>query len=80
MKDKRIRIALNPEIFKDLEKYKDKIHYYASKNRLPMTWNEFFIILMSDWEMGRFKCNCGMIVDCDACHTESFLRKVRLSQ
>ena len=34
-KDKRVRIALHPEVFKDLEAYKDKIHYYASKNRLP---------------------------------------------
>ena len=46
--DNRVRIALHPEVFKMLETYKDKIHDHASKRRVPMSWNEFFMIIVNE--------------------------------
>ena len=63
----RKNIKLNPEVYAILQKYKDSIHDFASKKRVPMSWNEFFMILVSDWECSRSKCHCGKFFDCDHC-------------
>ena len=47
--------------------YKDSIHNHASKGRVPLTWNEFFMIVSSDYFNGRFKCHCGHQNDCAHC-------------
>ena len=78
MKDNRLRIALHPEVFKMLEVYKDKIHDHASKRRVPMSWNEFFMIIVNDWESGRTKCVCGTFYDCKMCDTEKALSRIKL--
>jgi len=77
--DERVRIALHPEIFKMLQTYKDKIHDHASKCLVPMSWNEFIMIIVNDWQSGRTKCVCGTIYDCEMCGTEreTVLKKKR---
>jgi len=65
---KRTTLQLDPEIFKQLKEWKDTIHDHASKKRMPLSWNTFFLIVMSDWENGRTKCHCGMFYDCNHCH------------
>ena len=45
---KRKQLKLHPEVYFKLEKYKDKIHDFASKKRVPMSWNEFFMIIIND--------------------------------
>ena len=80
MKDNRLRIALHPEVFKMLEVYKDKIHDHASKRRVPMSWNEFFMIVVNDWESGRTKCICGSFYDCKMCDTEKALSRIKLRE
>ena len=64
---KRKQLKLHPEVYKQLEKYKDSIHDFASKKRVPMSWNEFFMILVGDYWMSRSKCHCGKFYDCDHC-------------
>ena len=76
--DNRVRIALHPEVFKMLETYKDKIHDHASKRRVPMSWNEFIMIIVNDWESGRTKCVCGTFYDCKMCDTEKALARIKL--
>ena len=66
-KFQRKQIKLHPEVMTQLENYKDSIHDFASKKRVPMSWNEFFMILVSDWECSRSKCHCGKFFDCDHC-------------
>ena len=61
-----------------LETYKDKIHDHASKRRVPMSWNEFFMIIVNDWESGRTKCVCGTFYDCKSCDTEKALARMKL--
>ena len=63
----RKNIKLHPEVLRKLEKYKDSIHNFTSKGRIPLSWNEFFMIIVSDWEMSRSKCHCGKFFDCDHC-------------
>ena len=66
-KDKRKMIKLNPEVYKFLSNMKDQVHDHASKRRVPLTWNEFFMIVSSDYFNGRFKCHCGHQNDCAHC-------------
>ena len=63
----RKNIKLNPEVMKKLEAYKDFIHEFESKKRVPMSWNSFFMIIISDWENSRSKCHCSHFYDCDHC-------------
>jgi len=63
----RKNIKLNPEVYSRLEMYKDKIHDFTSKRKMPMSWNEFFMILISDFANSRSKCHCGKFYDCDHC-------------
>jgi hypothetical protein len=63
----RKNIKLNPEVMKKLQAFKDSIHDFSSKGRVPMTWNEFFMIIVCDWENSRSKCHCGKFYDCDHC-------------
>ncbi len=77
---KRKNIKLHPEVMKLLEVYKDSIHNHASKRRVPLSWNDFFILIISDWECGRSKCVCGNFYDCDMCHTEKTLRAIQLGR
>ncbi len=65
---KRTTLQLDPEIFRQLKEMKDVIHDHASKKRMPLSWNTFFLIIMSDWENGRTKCHCGMFYDCPQCN------------
>ena len=67
MKLARKNIKLHPEVLRKLEKYKDSIHHYESKCRIPLSWNSFFGIIISDWENSRSKCHCGHFYDCDHC-------------
>jgi hypothetical protein len=64
---KRKQLKLHPEVYFKLEKYKDKIHDFASKKRVPMSWNEFFMIIINDYWDSRSKCHCGKFYDCDHC-------------
>jgi hypothetical protein len=64
---KRKNIKLNPEVMKKFEKYKDSIHNHASKRRVPLSWNHFIMVIVSDWENSRSKCHCGNFYDCDHC-------------
>ena len=74
---KRKVIRLHPEVMIKLEDYKEFIHEQASPRSLrapgkkpyrrPVSWNEFFMIIVSDWECGRSKCHCGKFYDCDHC-------------
>jgi len=66
-KFKRKQLKLDPEVYKKLAVYKDSIHDFESKRRVPMSWNSFFMILISDWENSRSKCHCGKFYDCDHC-------------
>ena len=63
----RKNIKLNAEVMKKLEAYKDAIHDFESKGRIPMTWNSFFTLIVSDWENSRAKCHCNHFYDCDHC-------------
>ncbi len=65
---KRTTLQLDPEIFKELKEWKDTIHNHASKRRMPLSWNTFFLIVMSDWANGRTKCHCGSFYDCPQCN------------
>ena len=78
MKDSLLIIALHPEIMAMLQTYKDKIHDHASKRRVPMSWNEFFLIVVNDWRSGRTKCICGTFYDCKMCDTEKALSRMKL--
>ena len=64
---KRTTLQLDPQIFSQLKEWKETIHDHASKKRMPLSWNTFFLIVMSDWENGRTKCHCGMFYDCHHC-------------
>jgi hypothetical protein len=75
---KRKRIALNPNILEMLEEYKTNIQWHATKGRVPLSWNDFFVIIISDWENGRSKCICGSFYDCQSCHTEKALATIKL--
>ena len=63
----RKNIKLHPEVMKKFEEYKESIHDFTSKCRIPLSWNEFVMILVSDWENSRSKCHCGKFFDCDHC-------------
>ena len=63
----RKQIKLHPEVLFKLQEYKDSIHDFTSKGRIPLSWNEFFMIIISDWENSRSKCHCGKFFDCDHC-------------
>jgi len=73
----RKQIKLHPDVMELLEDYKDTIHRYASPSSLrkegakpyrrPMSWNEFFMIIVHDWRGGRAKCHCGHFHDCPHC-------------
>ncbi len=63
----RKQLKLDPEVYKKLERYKDQIHNWESKRRVPMSWNSFFMIITSDFENSRSKCHCGKFYDCDHC-------------
>ena len=43
-----------------------------------MSWNEFFLIIVNDWESGRTKCICGTFYDCKMCDTEKALARMKL--
>jgi hypothetical protein len=43
-----------------------------------MSWNDFFIIIVSDWQNGRTKCVCGTFYDCRMCDTEKALARIKL--
>ena len=75
---KRKIIALDPAVMDKLKAYKEKTHFYINKNKHTFSWNEFFTLMCSDYEIGRFKCSCGMIVDCDKCNVELTLQKIKL--
>jgi hypothetical protein len=64
---KRKQLKLDPGVYEKLLKYKDSIHDFESKRRVPMSWNSFFMIIISDWENSRSKCHCGKFYDCDHC-------------
>jgi len=74
---KRKVIRLHPEVMIKLEDYKEFIHKEASPRSLrgpgkkqyrrPLSWNEFFMIIVSDWECSRSKCHCGHFNNCDHC-------------
>jgi len=76
-KFQRKQIKLHPEVMMKLESYKESIHDMASPQSLrtpgkkpyrrPLSWNEFFMIIFSDWEASRSKCHCGHFYDCDHC-------------
>jgi hypothetical protein len=76
-KFKRKMIKLHPEVMTKLESYKEFIHDQASPQSLrspdkepyrrPLSWNEFFVIIVTDWEASRAKCHCGKFYDCDHC-------------
>jgi hypothetical protein len=66
-KIKRKQLKLDPGVYEKLLKYKDSIHDFESKRRVPMSWNSFFMIIISDWENSRSKCHCGKFYDCDHC-------------
>ena len=66
-KIKRKQLKLDPGVYEMLLKYKDSIHDFESKKRVPMSWNSFFMIIISDWENSRSKCHCGKFYDCDHC-------------
>ena len=77
-KFQRKQIKLHPEVMTRLESYKEKIHDLASPQsmrhpdkeplRRPLSWNEFFMIIISDWEGSRTKCHCNHFYDCPYCH------------
>jgi len=70
---KRKNIKVHPGVLTLLEKYKDSIHNHMSKRRIPLSWNDFFIAIVTDWEDGRCKCGCGMFYDCQHCqHTRRY--------
>ena len=75
---KRARIALDRNVMEMLEEYKTKIQWHATKGRVPLSWNVFFIIIISDWNSGRSKCVCGSFYDCQACNTEKTLAALKL--
>ena len=75
---KRKNIKVHPGVLSLLETYKDKIHDHMSKRKIPLSWNDFFIAICTDWENGRSKCKCGFINDCQACHTEKALAVIKL--
>jgi hypothetical protein len=64
---KRKQLKLDPGVYEKLQRYKDSIHDFESKRRVPMSWNSFFMIIISDWENSRSKCHCGKFYDCDHC-------------
>jgi hypothetical protein len=64
---KRKQVKLDPGVYEKLVFYKDSIHDFESKRRVPMSWNSFFMIIISDWENSRSKCHCGKFYDCDHC-------------
>jgi len=73
----RKQLKLDPQVFEMLEDMKDTLHDHASPKSLraedkepyrrPFSWNEFFIMIVSDWRAGRSKCHCGHFTDCACC-------------
>ena len=74
---KRKQIKVSPEVLKKLEHYKDSIHDHMSKRKIPLSWNSFFIAVVSDWETSRAKCHCGHFYDCDHCRMMDEVRRRR---
>jgi len=76
-KFQRKQIKLHPEVMIKLEEFKEVIHNYASPQSLrapdkeplrrPLSWNEFFMMIISDWEGSQMKCHCGKFYHCDHC-------------
>jgi len=64
---KRKQVKLDPGVYDKLVFYKESIHEFESKGRMPMSWNSFFSIIISDWENSRSKCHCKHFYDCDHC-------------
>ena len=64
---KRKNLKVHPDVLKLLERYKDNIHNHMSKRRIPLSWNDFFIAVVTDWECSRSKCHCGTFYDCPNC-------------
>ena len=67
MSRKRQQLKLDPGVYEKLVSYKNAIHQFESKGRIPMSWNSFFGIIISDWENSRSKCHCKHFYDCDHC-------------
>jgi len=65
--NKRKQLKLAPGVYDKLVFYKESIHEFESKGRMPMSWNSFFSIIISDWENSRSKCHCKHFYDCDHC-------------
>jgi len=77
----RKQIKLHPAVMMRLEDFKEVIHRHASPKslrdptkkpyRMPMSWNDFFTLIIADWEGGRMKCHCGAFYDCQHCEIMS---------
>ena len=67
MRIKRKVVKLDPNVYEKLVKFKEAIHQFESKGKLPMSWNSFFTLIISDWENSRAKCHCNHFYDCDHC-------------
>ena len=76
-KFQRKQIKLHPEVMVKLEEFKEVIHDLCSPQSLrhpdkeplrrPLSWNEFFMMIISDWEGSQTKCHCGKFYHCDHC-------------
>ena len=44
---KRTTMQLDPELFKQLKEWKDNIHEQASRKKVPMSWNTFFLLIIN---------------------------------
>ena len=73
----RKNIKLHPHVMVLLEDFKEVIHDHASPKslrhpdkkpyRMPFSWNDFFTLIIADWNGGRMKCHCGHFYDCPHC-------------
>lgn len=73
----RKNIKLHPSVMILLEEMKEVIHNHASPKslrhpdkapyRMPFSWNDFFTLIIADWNGGRMKCHCGHFYDCPSC-------------
>ena len=60
---KRVTLQLDPQVFELLKNWKKVIHFHASPKsligenvkvrKMPLSWNQFFTIVCTDWENGR---------------------------
>jgi len=63
----RKNIKLHPTVMILLEDFKEVIHPDKKPHRMPMSWNDFFTLIIADWNGGRMKCHCGHFYDCPHC-------------